>query len=203
MIIKSVKQASLSGLYRITPQEGAVFYVRQEYLSSINIENFCVDAQIEGEAESELLDAGHAVAAELKASEYLARAEQSRFGLTRKLLKKGFQKKCVEIALNYLEEKKYLDDFRFSTAWLNTRRINRLEGRAKLVAELRNRGISEKIASAAVNNFFSYYDEFSICKKAYEKFLKNGKKDEKLIDAMLKSGFSYKMIGRAKEELSE
>lgn len=203
MIIESINQISLSGLYKIRTQDDCVFYVRCEYLFSVNIENICAGTEIEGEAEDELLNAGLIVPVEIKASEYLARAEQSRFGLMRKLLKKGFEKKHIEAALNYLEEKKYLDDFRYSTAWLNTRRINHYEGRTKLIAELKNRGICDKTAVLAVNDFFSDYDELAICKKAYQKFLNNGKQNEKLIDALLKAGFSYKLIGQAKEDFFE
>ena len=32
------------------------------------------------------------------------------------------------MALDYLETKAYLSDLRFSTAWLNTRKINHFEG---------------------------------------------------------------------------
>ena len=40
---------------------------------------------------------------------------------------------------------------------------------------------------------FSQNDEEYICKKAYEKFYKHGKRDEKLLAAMVNAGFPYKM----------
>ena len=201
MIINSISQISLSGLYRIRPENGSVFYARQEYLSSIILTQLSAGAEIDEENEEELLDAGLCVAVELKACDYLSRAEQSRFGLTQKLVKKSFQKKYINMALDYLESKDYLNDLRFSTAWLNTRKINHFEGRTKLLAELRNRGISEKTASKALNDFFSYNDEYEICKKAYQKYKKNGKTEDKLMQAMFKSGFSHKLILQAEEEL--
>ena len=201
MKINSISQISLSGMYRIRPEEGSVFYARQEYLSSIILSEISAGMEIEGECQEELLDAGLCVAVELKACDYLSRAEQSRFGLAQKLVKKSFQKKYINMALDYLESKDYLSDLRFSTAWLNTRKINHFEGRTKLLAELRNRGICEKTASKALDDFFSYNDEFEICKKAYQKHKKNGKTEDKLMQAMFKSGFSHKLVLKAKEEL--
>ena len=174
MIINSISQISLSGLYRIRPENGSVFYARQEYLSSIILSQISAGTEIDEENEEELLDAGLCVAVELKACDYLSRAEQSRFGLTQKLVKKSFQKKYINMVLDYLESKDYLNDLRFSTAWLNTRNINHYEGRTKLLAELRNRGICEKTASKALDDFFILNDEFEICKKAYQKHKKNG-----------------------------
>ena len=124
MIINSISQISLSGLYRISPENGSVFYAHQDYLSSIILTQLSGGPEIDEENEEELLNAGLCVAVELKACDYLSRAEQSRFGLTQKLVRKSFQKKYINMVLDYLESKDYLNDLRFSTAWLNTRKIN-------------------------------------------------------------------------------
>lgn len=203
MIIESVSEVSASGLYRIRFEKGAVCYARQQYLSSIILENLCAGQKISEDNVNELTEASLTVAVELKANEYLARAEQSRFGLTQKLQKKQFGLQYIKKALDYLEEKKYLDDLRYSTAWLNTRKINHYEGRIRLLAELKNRGISEKNASDAVKDFFEYNDEYEICKKAYEKFLKSGLEEDKIIQKMNKAGFSYKLQQQIKEDLNE
>ena len=131
-----------------------------------------------------LLDAGLTSAVELKAVGYLARAEQSRFGLTRKLIEKKYDKKYVEAALTYLEGRGYLSDLRYATAWLNTRKINHYEGPSKLCAELQARGIDKATAESAVSDFFTENDEYDICRKALEKQISKGKKDEKLIASM-------------------
>ena len=64
----------------------------------------------------------------------------------------------------------------------------------KLMAELLQRGISKDIANEVLDEYFSQNDEEYICKKAYEKFYKHGKRDEKLLAAMVNAGFSYKMV---------
>lgn len=198
MIIKSIAETSYSGMYKVAPEEGSSFYVRKEYLPERLFERIDVGVEFNAEETDSLLDGGLTCAVEFKAVSYLARAEQSRFGLTRKLIEKKYEKKYVEAALTYLEGRGYLSDLRFATAWLNTRRINHYEGRSRLEAELAARGIARDIAGKALDEFFSENDEDEICRKAYEKLSKN-KSDEKLTAALMRAGFSLKMIKRVLE----
>lgn len=200
MIVKSIAETSYSGMFKVSFTEGAAFFVRQEYLHSIDVYDIVPEKEYSEEQTNELLDAGLTSAVELKAIEYLARAEQSRFGLNRKLIEKKYNKKYIQMALDYLEQKNYLSDERFSRAWLHSRKTNHFEGRTRLLAELQNRGISKDISTAMVEEFFSENDEYEICKKAYERLVKRGKSDEKLVAAMLQAGFSYKLIKQVQEE---
>ena len=193
MVIKSIAETSYSGMYKLAPEEGSAFFVRAEYLPEGLFDRIDVGVEFDEEETDSLLDAGLTCAVELKAVGYLARAEQSRFGLTRKLIEKKFDKKYVEAALTYLEGRGYLSDLRFATAWLNTRKINHYEGRSRLAAELAARGIAREVASAALDEFFSENDEDEICRKAYEKLSKN-KSDEKLTAALMRAGFTLKQI---------
>lgn len=193
MIVKSIAETSYSGMFKIAPEEGSTFYVRKEYLSEGLFERIDAGAEFDDIETDSLLDAGLTCAVELKAVGYLARAEQSRFGLTRKLIEKKYDKKYVEAALTYLEGRGYLSDLRYATAWLNTRKINHYEGRSRLAAELAARGIAREVATAALNEFFTENDENEICRKAYEKLSKS-KSGEKLMAAMLRLGFTQKQI---------
>ena len=127
MFIKNISETSYSGMFKIAPEEGSAFFVRKEYLPEGLFELLDVGAEFSEDQADCLMDAGLSCAVELKAVGYLARAEQSRFGLTRKLIEKKYEKKYVEAALDYLEMKGYLSDLRFATAWLNTRRTNHYE----------------------------------------------------------------------------
>ena len=193
MTVKTLVESSYSGMFKLTPEEGSAFFVRKEYLPEGLFERINVGLEFDDEETDSLLDAGLTCAVELKAVGYLARAEQSRFGLTRKLIEKKYDKKYVEAALTYLEWRGYLSDLRFATAWLNTRKINHFEGRSRLSAELAARGISRDVANKALDEFFTENDEDELCRKAYEKLSKS-KADEKLIAALLRSGFSMKQI---------
>ena len=194
MTIKSIAETSYSGMFRVEPVEGSAFFIRKEYLAAVDFVSVVPDAFFEGEAQDELLDAGLISAVELKAVGYLARAEQSRFGLTNKLINKKYDKKYIDVALTYLESRGYLSDARFAECWLHDRKINHFEGRSKLASELAARGIGREVATAALDQFFAENDESEICKCAVEKFKRQGKDGEKLTDALLRAGFSYKMI---------
>ena len=193
MTIKSIAETSYSGMFKVAPEEGSAFYIRKEYLPDGLFEKIDVGVDFDENETDSLLDAGLTCAVELKSVGYLARAEQSRFGLTRKLIEKKYDKKYVEAALTYLEGRGYLSDLRYATAWLNTRRINHFEGRSRLSAELAARGIARDVANKALDEFFSENDEEEICRKAYEKLSKN-KSGEKLMASMLRQGFTQKQI---------
>ena len=198
MVIKSIAETSYSGMFKVAPEEGSAFYVRAEYLPEGLFERIDVGAEFDETDTDSLLDAGLTCAVELKAVGYLARAEQSRFGLTRKLIEKKYDKKYVEAALTYLEGRGYLSDLRFATAWLNTRKINHFEGRSRLASELAARGISREVATTALDEFFTENDEDEICRKAYEKLSKS-KSGEKLTAALMRAGFSLKQIKLTQE----
>ena len=202
MIIKSIEPTSYEGMYKITPEQGVVFFVRQEYLSGIGIVLGAVQtgSEFTDDDEEALIDAGLICAVEIKAVSYLARSEQCKFGLTRKLLAKQYKSEYIDKALSFLESKNYLSDERYATAWLNDRRINHYEGQKKLLLELQARGIDKAVAAEAVKEFFTENDEEEICKKAHERFVKKGKSEDKLIEALLKAGFAYKLIKRVMED---
>lgn len=190
-------------MYKVSPAEGPAFFVRPEYLPSINFDEIESGSEYNETQTDIFLDAGLACVVELKAVEYLARCEQSRFGLNRKLTEKGYEKKYINMALDLLELKNYLSDYRFSTAWLHSRSLNHYEGRIKLKLELQKRGIDKTVSSKAVEEFFEENNEEEICLKAYKKFIKQGKSDEKLVAAMNNAGFSFKMIKEIKQIYEE
>ena len=193
MVIKSIAETSYSGMFKVAPEEGSAFYVRKDYLPEGLFERIDVGVEFDDEETDSLLDAGLTCAVEFKAVAYLARAEQSRFGLTHKLIEKKYDKKYVEAALSYLEGRGYLSDSRYAIAWLNTRCTNHYEGRSRLSAELASRGIARDVANKALDEFFTEHDEDEICRKAYEK-LSRTKSGEKLLAAMMRQGFSQKQI---------
>ena len=200
MKIKAIEPTSYEGMYKLTPEQGVVFYARQEYLPGITLDAVQPGSEFANDDEEALLDAGLICAVEIKAVSYLARSEQCKFGLKRKLLTKQYKAEYIDKALSFLESKNYLSDERYAVAWLNDRRINHFEGQTKLLLELQSRGIDKVVAAEAVKDFFTENDEEEICKKAHERFVKKGKSEDKLIEALLKAGFAYKLIKRVMEE---
>lgn len=193
MRISAIKQTS-SDIVEIATDGGSVFFVRFAFLDSIKPEDFFVGAEFFEDREMEIVDAALAFAAECKAEEYLARCEQCRAGLEKKLFQKSHSKQSIKQALDYLEEKNLLNDLRFSEIWLRNHIITKPQGRIRLLRELISRGIKTGDAKKAVDDFFKVNDEIQLCRRAYKKALKSGKKDEKLIKYLMDSGFSYKLI---------
>lgn len=203
MVIKTREQISPEVL-KISSDTGSAFFLRTVYLSLVGEEEIFPCAEFCGEREDDIIDAGLSYSAEVKAEEYLARSEQSRFGLSRKLINKNYGKKYIEKALDYLEEKNFLSDLRFSRAWLSLRKLNHFEGRIKLSSELASRGIGKEDSEKVLDEFFSENSEEELCRKCYEKLLRNSShsSSEKIIRSMQQKGFSYSLIKRIlKDEL--
>ena len=193
MIVLSKEQVSAE-VMKISSDSGLAFFIRNFYLKIVKPESIFENAEFLDEVEQDIVDAGLAFAAESKAVEYLWRSEQSRFGLAKKLGNKNYERKSIEMALDYLEFKNYLSDERFARAWLNSRRINHSEGRTKLAAELASRGISKEISRIALDDFFSENPEIELCKRDFSKISKSCADSEKIIRRLVVHGFSYTMI---------
>jgi len=167
--------------------------MRPEYLVTLSKEDFLLSNVFNEVQSNEILDSGLITACECKAVDYLARSEQYRAGLLKKLLDKGYEKEHINPALDYLESVNYLSDSRFCRSWLNTRKINHFEGRSKLLSELLGRGISKETANQALDEFFLENDENEIALRCYTKLVRKGKTGDKLIAALIQQGFSYKL----------
>ena len=192
-----------SDLVKIINSEGVSFVTRRRYFEENTFESLVEQCgvNISDVMLTALLDAVRIYAAECTAMAYLNRVEHSRFQLELKLKKKGFSCLEIEPALDYLEEKGLLDDGRFARAWLNTRIINRKEGRNRLASELALRGVSFKIVKDVLDEFFSEHSEEDICRTALKKQLINGVDEPRLMRKMYRLGFSVSTVNICLEEL--
>lgn len=193
LCIVSIKQVG-TDCVEITSSEGPVFFVRTSYLQIVSPQSISEGATFSEEQTADIIRAGEAFAAEKKCESLLARCEQCRAGLERKMQQKGFSKEAISLALDYLESKKYLSDERFAASWLRIHSVNKFQGRSRLRSELLSRGISRSITERAIEDFFAEHDESELCRKAIEKATRTGRADEKLTAYLMASGFSYKMI---------
>lgn len=180
--------------------DGAVFYVRLAYLEKCPPEKVASGMELSEEEFSALLDAALVYAAERDAVSYLERGEHSRFLLKTKLLKKKHGAASIERALDYCEERNWLSDSRFAGAWLRSRAITHTEGRIRLQGELAARGVSRQTAKDALDEFFASESEEDICRRAREKLASQGKEGDSLIRALVRKGFSEKLIRNCEKE---
>ena len=80
---------------------------------------------------------------------YLARREHSRFELARKLAQAGFDEADIGALLDEFEVKNWLSDCRFAESWVADHRAR--AGSVKLAYDLRQRGVSDAIIAAVLN----------------------------------------------------
>ena len=193
MVVSATEQVS-PGCIKITASDGPAFFIRTSYLLRVKPEQVIPGSSFEDDDEQDMLDAGLCFAAEVKAVDLLARAEQSHFGLTRKLAAKGMKKEHISRALDYLEAKGYLSDARFAEAWLNKRKAGHFEGRIRLASELAVRGIDRHTAAAALDDFFESNPEDEICAKAVRKCIDRGMDRDKAEKYLQQHGFTPRMI---------
>ena len=130
------------------------------------------------------------------AAKSLARCEQCRASLERKLVQKKFDEETIKQALDFLESRKYLDDERYAASWIRSHCSFKPRGSIRLVRDLCARGVSRKIADEAVKAYFENVDEYELCDSALKKLLTKNKNVKKLLKSLADSGFSYKIIQR-------
>ena len=222
MIIRGTRQTS-PGVYEITPDAGSAFFLRTEYLRSVSEERLVpvagglgendslfvgpgdLDSSMDGvfsdEETGDILHAAVVYAVECAAMTYLSRAEHCRSSLSAKLVKKGMDRDDVSQALDHLEAVGFLDDYRFAGAWLRTRYVNHAEGRTKLSAELRSRGVEPHAAKKALDDFFADHSQSGLCRRAVKKYLRTHENpgEEKMFAALIRLGFTYGQIKEAVE----
>jgi len=193
--VQKIEWAS-AGILRVCLAEGPSFFVRDSYLPESWACWLAPGACLSREASDILVHASRVYLAERCAMGYLSRSEHCRFQLAGKLRKKEFSEEESAPALDFLETCGYLDDKRFSEAWLRSRTIHQCEGRSKLFAGLLSRGVPGEVARAALDVFYLDADEAACCRKAAEKLIRQGKDGRSLVAALARKGFSGKTISR-------
>lgn len=198
MHITTIREVS-EGCFKITCSNGTSFFIRSEYLQHILLENLCCDIVLTDLDIHDLERATFIVAAERKAVDYLYRSEHSRFMIACKLLKKGYKKEFFNDALDFLNAKGLLNDYRFACSWLQNRSITKSEGPTKLFAELLKRGVERSVAITAIDEFFSEMPIDTLFNRAVQKCLRKGKKGLSLKNALIRRGFSLKLINKLQD----
>lgn len=191
--IRTTEWAS-AGILRIFPAEGPSFLTRVEDLGLELAELVIGNGTLSEEDSERLALASRYYAAERDAMVYLARSEHSRFQLSLKLMKKGFEETVRERALDRLEHRNALSDSRFADAWIRSRTSRKNEGRGKLLSGLLSRGISGDLAREAIERRFADTDERTVCLSAIAKLDRTGRTGDRLIQSLMRKGFSLSLI---------
>ena len=108
--------------------------------------------------------------------------------LYKKIYEKKLDKQYINLIIEKLKNKKYLDDFKFAEWYVENRFVKKGISRKRLAMELMKKGISAEIIDDVLD---ARNDEEEILKIIAKKRAKYD--DEKLIQYLCRQGFSYQL----------
>lgn len=121
---------------------------------------------------------------------------RSRVEMERRLRQKGFAPAAVEVALQRLIDKRYVDDEAFARYWLDQRQRNRPRGARAIGYELRQKGVDHD----TINQVLDDVDEVAAAWAAIERKLNRWQGlDEaafrkKAMGFLMRRGFGYAVV---------
>jgi regulatory protein len=146
---------------------------------------------------NELLFEDQLEAAFQKSLRFIAYKPRTNFDVRKKLIESGYPEEIVEIILQRLEEKGYINDHQFANNWSENKSLNKPRSKKLIRLELKQKSIDEEIIEEVVNRMDSD-DELAI--RAAEKYYRKLSNLEeitfrrRLTGFLLRRGFSYSVI---------
>lgn len=127
---------------------------------------------------------------------YRLRSEKE---LRQRLSKKGYSSQDIEKTISFLKKHNFVDDARFTHAWIQAS-LRKSLGKRRIIGELKRLGVDEELIQQELANLSNNYDEskmlLQLAKKRI-KFLKNLDKDKlkrRLFTYLFRRGFEPELI---------
>ncbi len=131
-----------------------------------------------------------------KVFKYLARREHSRYELYKKLSRKDYDRENINIILDELEDKDYINDERFARSWIKSRLRFKPRGSRLIKKELAQKGVSKSLQDSLIFELISEEKELEMAKDLSRKWLsKKRNKNKENIDKKLYRYLSNKGFG--------
>ncbi|MFP3090075.1 RecX family transcriptional regulator [Treponema sp. TIM-1] len=131
----------------------------------------------------------------------VARAEQTCRGITHKLEIRGFIPSCIQAVVSYLTDLEIISDERYAVLWLHARLARSVEAPRKLLAGLRRRGISSRVAEGALKRVLDFQTESALLRGYLKKKHAPDLQTDRFLKKQLKyEGFSPSVIEEVWEE---
>jgi regulatory protein len=124
-------------------------------LEALELARLGVGDTLGADAHSRLLDLDADVRVREAALDLLSHRARTRQELARKLRRKGFGADRIDDCLRRLEEKGLMNDAAVAAAMVRDRLRHRPRGEARLVSELRAKGIAESVATETIARVFA------------------------------------------------
>ena len=150
-------------------------------------------------------------AAKQKAFRLLSLRPHSEKELEKKLREKGFPAVVIKETLEKLHDLKYLNDASFANQWARNLAVNKLWGNKKIIASLREKGLSAELIASSIEKAREELPEEAaieilIKKKAAKRKTSalDFKEKQKIFQTLMGRGFPPSLIlnklGRMKKE---
>ena len=198
MTIISLKPGVDKDTLRIELSDGSLFSFRTCYLPPILSDKNLNDpflfngSELNAEEEQGFRFASECLRTEKISLRLIARAEQTFFGLSRKLEKRGHEPACIRAVVSRLAELELLDDRRYVRLWLASRLSRRADSPRRLLSSLCARGIERDDAESGLKAALDTETEMELLLRYVNK-LKKHKSSGKSADKP-KPGLSLKYI---------
>ncbi|WP_010262338.1 regulatory protein RecX [Treponema primitia] len=199
MVVASVKTTETKAgpvILRIGLSDGSLFSLNSVYLPHPfqGEDYFCPNKEITPEEETALRFAADCFRAERAALQLVARAEQTRAGITRKLEQRGHALSPVRAAVSYLTDLEIVDDRRFAERWIQSRLYRGTDSPFRLITALCQKGISQTIAKSACKTILDFEKETALLQKyiakKYPPSVNSVRQDRFLKPQLKREGFS-------------
>ena len=126
---------------------------------------------------------------------YLGRRPHSSMELRIKLLQKGYEKNLINVIIDHLENKKYLDDIDFARQFLKAKLDSKGWSKKRLKSELIKKGINSNLIKEVLNENYDEESELENATAAARKKLKSLKNktgDRSILKNKLSSFLSFR-----------
>lgn len=144
----------------------------------------------------ELLKTDHDETIYNKALNYLGVRVRSEHEVRKKLVDIGYEESDIDKALDRLKQNHLIDDQDFSEQWIENRNTFRPRSRRMLVYELRQKGISEEMIQASLQDVDDYQTAFELASRRSRKLqgLEWNDFRKKLGSYLAGKGYGYDVI---------
>lgn len=200
MTVVSVKTAGPEAgplISRIGLSDGSLFSFNHSYLPPFwqGGPFFSSGQDLSGDEVEAIRFAAACFRTERAALRLVARAEQTRAGLARKLEHRGHTPSCIRAVISHLAELEIVSDQRYAGLWLQSRIVRGANSPLQLLNALSNRGIDRDIARIALKSVLDFEHELALLERYLTKRRLSGAGKDGFLKGRLKSeGFSPSVL---------
>ncbi|MFA6025843.1 MAG: regulatory protein RecX [Ignavibacteriaceae bacterium] len=165
----------------VTLEDGSVLFLSKDLVYQTGLRK---GDDISEELRLQLIEENQKYFIKQKSFDYLSRRLHSTQELKTKLLQKKYDKRLIQIVLDELQEKKYLNDADFTERFITERIYFKKSGKQKIKSELLKKGIPialiEEKLKLVIDENESYENALALGKKKMTSLAKRGFDDKRI-----------------------